>query len=189
MRERRAFAGRTPSAAVVALVLVVFALSGLGAGVLTRSALGGMGMFASPTATATTPPTATATLTPSPSPSTTPTSTLTPTVPSAGSFTIQVTLTPNSVASGASFTVLVVARDSTSAMPIQGVVCTLRAPKGDTNPLFTSWPSPQITDASGRAQWQLTAPAVPPGAYTLEVFAQRGDGSTFTWQRTLTIVS
>ena len=45
--ERRAFVGRGPSAAVVAVVLAVFALSGLGAGVLTRSALGA---FASSTA-------------------------------------------------------------------------------------------------------------------------------------------
>jgi hypothetical protein len=179
--KRRAFMGRGPSAAVVAVVLAVVALSGLGAGVLTRSALGA---FASPTATATTQPTATATLALSPSPS--PTATNTP-ILGGSSFAITASANPNPVRSGSPFTILVSAYDSATKAPVEGIVCTLGAPSGTTNPLFASWPGPQVTDATGQARWQLVAPPAQPGRYKVEIDAQRADGSSFVWTSTVTL--
>jgi hypothetical protein len=180
VRERRAFAGRAPSAVVVAVILAAFALTGLGAGVLTRSALGA---FASPTATATTQPTATATLAPSPSPN--PTATYTPAT-GGSRFAIVVVASPNPVAAGSSFTVTVTATNDGSKTPAGGVLCTLRAPQGDANPLFAVWPAQQTTDSAGSAQWQLTAPSAQAGRYTLEVYAQRG-GASYTFDTSVAL--
>ena len=174
--------GRGPSAAVVAVVLAVFALSGLGAGVLTRSALGA---FASSTPTATTQPTATATIALSPSPS--PMATNTP-FSGGGRFAIVVAASPNPVAAGSPFTVLVTATNDGSTTPAAGVLCTLRARQGDANPLLTTWPAQQTTNTAGSAQWQLTAPSMPPGPYTLEVYARRG-GASYTFDTTLTLTT
>ncbi len=180
--EKRAEPRRAPSAAVVAVVLAVFALSGLGAGVLSRSALGGLGLFASATPTATSLPTATATSAPSPVPSATPS----PTLP-AGRFRVTSAFaTPRSFAAGDTFTVQVTVLAPDGVSPAAGVLCYLQAPDGE-NQLFTTWPAPQITASDGTGEWSLTAPAASPGTYMLRVIAYGQHGYSTWFDTTVTL--
>ena len=110
--------------------------------------------------------------------------------PTAGSdataFTLSITLSTHTVSPGATFTVTVVA--TTNGAPVTGLTCSLRPPISGPPGLFSTWPAPVSTDASGQAIWTLTTPAVAPGTYGIEVDAVGGHKYEFHRYTTLQIV-
>jgi hypothetical protein len=150
----------------VALTLVLCAASGLAAGSFTREVVdafgrpdGVAGIAASPTHHAT------HTATPSPS------ATRVPTVLAASGFSLSTVVTPNQLTPGQQFTVVVTAVARDGVTPVSGLQCFLQAPSNGRLPLFTEWPSPTGTDATGHATWTLMAPPDAPGRYGIEVIA------------------
>jgi hypothetical protein len=182
---QRVPARRHVTTAVVALVLAACAVSGLGVGFASHLALRSLGLSAStPTATVRAAQTTAVSAAPSPSA----TVTLPVTLPPSG-FTLQATATPNVLTSGQPFTLRVVVIAADKVSPVAGAVCYLRASQGAAPPLYAQWPSPQVTDASGTATWDLTAPQQPPGRYVLEVIAYGMHGWSYRWDLSVTLHS
>ena len=168
----------------VALMLVLCAASGLAAGSFTREVVGafgrpntGAGVAASATHHAT------HTATPSPS------ATLVPTVLAASGFSLSTVVTPNQLTPGQQFTVVVTAIARDGATPVSGLQCFLQAPSNGRLPLFAQWPSPTDTDETGHATWTLTAPAVAPGRYGIEVIAYGNNHYWFHSDPQVTVVA
>jgi len=168
-------------------MLVAFALSGFGAGLVTRavagdalSDAGGLPTFTSHTLTQT--PTsisspAAPTTTPSPI----------PTVIARSGFTLQAVSSAKSLSPGQQFTVVVTALAVDHVTPVAGLPCYMRARTDGTPPLFQQWPGPQVTDNDGRATWTLTAPQNTPGAYGFEVVAYGEHSWSYRYEVTVTL--
>lgn len=158
-------------ATLIALMLVAFALSGFGAGLVTRTVAGDTlsnagGLPTSTSHASVHVPTATSALAGS-----TTTSTPMPTVIAQSGFTLEAIPSAKSVSPGQQFTVVVSARASDNITPVVGLLCYMRARSDGVPPLFQQWPGPQVTDKDGLATWTLTAPQYTPGAYGFEVVA------------------
>lgn len=169
-------------AAVLALLFVACAVSGLAAGVTTRAFAGGA-LTASHTPGADRTPGPTHTQgQPSPS-ATTPPATI---VPPYG-FSLTAVITPRSVAPGQPFTVTATVTAPDGVTPLAGVECTLGAAPGSA-PLFATLPPPAISDASGQASWSLTVPATAtPGSYVLDISAHGARGWRYDSRPSVTI--
>lgn len=167
-RRQRASA----STGLIITFLGLVALIGLLSGLLARTLIGPQSPTAQTTATAPAgastrvPATSTASGGSSPSTATGTTSSVT------GHFRLSVTVTPKTVAPGQQLTITVNAFNPDTRAPIAGLPCTLRAPTNGSQPLLTSWPASQTTDASGATTWTVTAPSEPAGTYDVEAFAQ-----------------
>jgi len=174
-------AGRTgPRSLVVAVVLVLFAISGLGAGFATRTvldALSGGGQARGPTAT----PAATSAQSPTPSP--TPTASL---LLGPSHFTFTVAVAPRTVVPGQAFTISATLVAADGVTPVANTTCYLRAPDASV-PLYTPWPSPVRSDAAGQAIWSLIAPQIAPGTYRIEVYAFGEHGWSFHFNTSVTV--
>jgi hypothetical protein len=172
-------------ATLIALMLVAFALSGFGAGLVTRTVAGDALSHAGslPTFTSHTP-TQTPTSTSAPAgPTTTPSPI--PTVIAQSGFTLQAVSSAKSLSPGQQFTVVVTALASDHITPVAGLPCYMRARADGTPPLFQQWPGPQVTDNDGRATWTLTAPQNTPGAYGFEVVAYGQHSWSYRYEVTI----
>jgi len=153
-------------ALAAALVLVLCAATGLGAGAYSRGVLGRSGSLglltpsvaASPSkrAQATTAPTTTATTASS--------------VPVESGFTLATVATPAQVSPGEQLTATVTAIDRFGVAPVRGLQCFLQAPP-NRRPLLAHWPPPAVTNEQGQATWNLVVPAGSSGQYGIEVIA------------------
>lgn len=177
-------------ATLIALILVAFALSGFGAGLVTRTVAGNAlsnvsKVLPNPTGqTHTQIPTST-------SSRANPTSTATalPTVIAQSGFTLQAAPSAKTLSPGQQFTVVVIALASDRITPVVGLTCYMRARTDGTPPLFQQWPGPQVTDKDGRAIWALTSPQNSPGAYGFEVVAYGQHSWYYRYDGTITITS
>ncbi len=170
-------------AALLALLFVACALSGLAAGVTTRAVAGGAltaGSLTIPGGAKSTPTHTPAQ--PSPSATTPPATIVAP-----YGFSLSATVTPRSVAPGQPFTVTVTVVAPDGSTPRAGVECDLGAAPGSP-PLFASWPAPVVSDATGQASWSLTVPATAaPGSYALDISAHGARGWRYDSRPSLTI--
>lgn len=169
--KRRQRASGTTGLIIVFLALV--ALIGLLTGLLARTLVSHQSPTAQVTGTA---PTGSATHAPTASTaagsSSTPATATGTTAPVTGHFRLSVTVTPKTVTPGQQVTITVSAFNPDTRAPIAGLPCTLRAPTNGSQPLLTSWPTSQTTDASGATTWTVVAPSEPAGTYEVEAFAQ-----------------
>lgn len=174
--------GGTWQAALLALLFVACALSGLAAGVSTRAFASGVLTVASmsiPGGVGSATPTHTPAQ-PSPSATTPPATIVAP-----SGFRVKAVVTPNSVAAGQPFTVTATVTAPDGMTPLAGVACNIAAAPGSP-PLFTTWPPPAVSDATGHATWSLTAPNTP-GQYTLDISGHGAGGWVTDWQPSITI--
>jgi hypothetical protein len=146
------------SPALAGVVLVAFLVSGLMTGVLTRGLVDSVQPV--PTATAVVRATNTPAK-PTPSP------TLSAVTPS-GAFDLGLTPSPAHAQPGATVALTVIA--TSGGTPVRNLLVTLGASRDGGAPLLSSWPPSKVTDASGQATWQVTAPSQP-GTYTVQVAA------------------
>lgn len=171
-------------------MLVAFALSGFGAGLVTRTVAGNAlskvdnGLPTSTTQAHTQAPTSTS----SPSGPRS-TATALPTVIAQSGFTLQAATSAKSVSAGQQFTVVVIALASDNVTPVTGLTCYMRARTDGTPPLFQQWPGSQVTDRDGHATWTLTAPQNPPGAYGFEIVAYGQHAWYYRYDGTITITA
>jgi hypothetical protein len=114
------------------------------------------------------------------------TSTSPATVLPSSPFTLTLTVTPREVAAGQSLMVTVTARSDSNNAPLQGLPCSLRAPRDGTQPLLQTWPPPAVTSAQGMASWQVSAPSTP-GQYELEVYAQGQHGVYYLYDASVVV--
>lgn len=167
---------------MIALLLGLFAVSGLMAGALTHiltnapaisgaATTGAHVNHAQPTHT----------------PAATPTATTAP-VAVTGAFTLTISVLPanTTVAPGQSLQVIVQALRPDGQTPVVGLRCALGAPTSGA-PLLAQWPAPATTNATGEATWQITVPNVAPGKYRIEASAHASDGSYFFVYMSVTI--
>lgn len=186
---------RLPRTAAVLFVLVLFAITGLGAGVAARSALGSavprastqtpgtvIGIATTPATTFTTSTTSTTV------PATTATTTPANALVVASGFTIAAVASQKTVAPGQTVTIVVSATARDGVTPVVGLECFMRAPPSGT-PLYSQWPASRITAKDGTATWTLTAPQLPPGQYAFEIVAYGAQDWSYRWEVTLTLVS
>lgn len=173
-------------AALLALLFVACALSGLAAGVTTRAVASGVLTVASMSLPGG-PRSSTPTHTPTP-PS--PTATTPPaTIIAPSGFSVMAVVTPNAIAPGQPFTVTATIKAPDGVTPLEGVACNLGAAPGSA-PLFATWPLPAVSDATGHASWSLTAPAAAtPGHYVLDISAHGAGGWVTDWQPSITITA
>lgn len=160
---------RTLKGWIIAIVLVLCCVSGLATGVLAQS-LSGQTQAAITTLT---PPGGHPAATTAPAqaaPSPTPSPTVPQTIVQATGFSFSVAASPAQVAPGQQFTVTVTVLSAANA-PLPGIQCFWRAPSDGSPSLFQDMPTPQVSNANGQAIWNLTAPAVSPGTYRIEVIA------------------
>lgn len=162
---------------IVALVLMLFALTGLGAGIATGAAVGRLGVHLSGNV----PPAANKGGEASPSPSPSPTETITL---YAGAFTLDAVVAPNPVASGQHLTVRVTTTGQDGGGAAAGVRCTLEDTTGAS--LMPATVAPVTTDAGGRASWDLVVPQGAAGSHTLKVSGQGAHNSYYVI-RTVTV--
>jgi hypothetical protein len=171
---------RPVSGFFVALLLVLFAASGLLAGVYTRqvanASAGAPLTSASPTAISTA--SATASLTPA----------------ARGPFELVLSATPSALKAGQSLQVQALARVPHTDTPVAGIRCTLGQQSTSVPQLVPTWPDPQVTSASGQVAWILTiAAGTAPGPYTLEVAGDSApyDSTSYSghWLTTVTVLS
>lgn len=176
-------------ATLIALMLIAFALSGFGAGLVTRTVAGDALSRAGalPTFTSHTP-TQTPTSTSAPAAPTT-TAPPIPTVIAQSGFTLQAVSSAKSLSPGQQFTVVATAVASDNVTPVTGLPCYMRARADGTPPLFQQWPGPQVTDKNGRVTWTLTAPQNTPGAYGFEVVAYGQHSWSYRYDMTITITN
>jgi len=167
--KRRAQSANLTSAVLLAIVLVTCSISGLAAGVYARH-LGERLAAATKTVSA---PASSATSRAASTATSVPLATATVTPQSAGAvaFVLTVSSSPNTLSAGQSFNVSVTALTQNGGAAVVGLRCFMRAPTDGRAPLFQNWPTPQITDANGRATWNLVAPQVASGLYGVEVVA------------------
>lgn len=170
----------------IAVVLVLFCVSGLATGVLARS-------LSAPAAARTSAQSQTSRVAPAatlttaaatPSPTTAPTATTAPV--QATGFTFTMTTSPAQVAPGQDFTVTVTVLSAAKA-PLAGIQCFMRAPSDGSPSLFQDMPTPQISNDQGEAVWNLQAPAVSPGTYRIEVIAYGSDSYQYFAYAHLTV--
>jgi len=171
---------RTP---IVLLVLALFAVTGLGAGMLVRTALAGIGVHLTGTATTSAPVGSPAThpATPSPSPSVTVPAELAP-----SGFKLSASASPRVVAPGQSLVVTVAATAGNGA-PQPGVACYLDAADPSSAGLLPVEPSTAVTSSDGSASWTLTVPQVAAGSYSLRVHANGQHGWEYHVFVTITV--
>ncbi len=177
-------------ATLITLMLVAFALSGFGAGLVTRTVAGdalskaGNGLPTSTSQAHAQAPTSTA------SPAV-PGSTATalPTVIAPSGFTLQAASSAKSVSAGQQFTVVVIALASDNVTPVSGLTCYMRARTDGAPPLFQQWPASQVTGRDGRATWTLTAPQNLPGSYGYEIVAYGQHAWYYRYDGTITITA
>jgi len=163
---------RPLSGAVVALLLLLFAATGLMAGALTHILVispaiiqgGAPAAHHQPTPTSTAP---------------TPTATTAP-VAVSGAFTLSIAVSPADVAlaPGQQIQVNVQALRPNGQTPVAGLKCVLGAPTGSRS-LLARWPTPAVTNAAGRATWTITVPSKATGKYKIEATAHASDGSYY----------
>jgi hypothetical protein len=172
----------TPQALVLALVLTLCAASGLAAGMTTR-ALAGSAL------TANFVPRTAATQTRSPAGSisvASPTAAAIATIVPPAGFSVHADVQPRTVAAGQPFTIVATVVSADGA-PLAGVACYMRAAP-DSPPLLPTWPDAAVTDATGTATWNLTAPAASPGVYTFDIVAY-GAHYQADWRPSLTLAA
>gem|GEM_PF-5461357 len=153
---------RPLSGAVIAALLILFVVSGLMAGALTRLVITSPSIILVGRGA------------PSPTPRTSvasPTATQAPSQVT-GQFILNISVTPKSAAPGQTMQVVVVATRDDGQTPVAGLLCSLQADSHFGPPLLTQWPSPVTTDATGRAAWTLTVPNSAPGTYTIGDYAK-----------------
>lgn len=176
-------AGRPPTSVLLAaILLVLFSLSGLLAGSLTRAVTSPdmlAGLFGPPSSRPETrgPTSPAATL---------PTATRTPlpTRTIEGSFTLSEHVTPQSARPGSKVYITVTAHDASGA-PLGGLSVHLGPPQHGGVGLLTSWPPSTATDASGKAMWTISVPAsTAAGEYTVAAY---GVGATYRYYNERTI--
>lgn len=174
---------RSWQAALLALLFVACALSGLAAGATTRVVAGGVLSVSGAnfpdrgSSSATHTPAR-----PSPSPTTRPATIVAP-----SGFKVKAVVTPNSLAPGQPFTVTATVTASDGVTPLAGVACNMGTAQGSA-PLFTTWPSPAVSDTTGHATWSLTVPATAtPGVYVLDISAHGAGGWMADWQPSVTV--
>lgn len=171
---------RPLSGAVIALLLLLFAATGLMAGALTHILVVSPGVIPGGALTThrqpTTPPSAP-----------TPTATTAP-IAVTGTFTLSIAVSPADVtlSPGQTIQVNVQALRPDGQTPVAGLKCVLGAPTG-SRPLLTQWPAPAVTDATGRANWTITVPAAASGKYKLEATAHASDGSYYYVYMSVTV--
>lgn len=177
---------RSWQAALLALLFIACALSGLAAGFTTRAVAGG-----ALTAVGTRAPGHTGSSGPTHTPAQSSPSATTPpaTIVAPSGFSVTAVVTPRSVAAGQPFTVTATVVAPDGVTPLAGVACSMGAAPGSA-PLFTTWPPPAVSDSTGHATWSLTVPTTAtPGSYVLDISA-RGAGDWQTdWQPSVTITS
>lgn len=166
--------------ALLALLFVACALSGLAAGVTTRAVAGGALTASLP---ASLPSGATHTpARPSPSATTPPATIVAP-----SGISVRAVVTPSSLAPGQPFTVTATVTAPDGVTPLAGVACSMDAAPGSA-PLFATWPPPAVSDAMGHATWSLTAPTTAtPGSYVLNISARGAHDWLTYWQPSVTI--
>ena len=155
--------GRKPSPALLppalaSVMLVAFLVSGLVTGVLAHGLATSLKPVATPIeivrATTTPPrPTPTATL-----------AAITPTTP----FDLTLAASPVHVQLGGSLALTVKA--TSGGYPLASLECRLGASRYGGAPLLVTWPTDQVTDVTGAARWNVTAPRQA-GTYTVQVSA------------------
>ena len=176
MRSKVAPEGVRPF--IVALVLMLFALTGLGAGITTGAAIGQLGLGRSSST-----PSAISTgeeASPSPSPSPTPT-----VMPYARAFTLDAVVAPNPVASGQHLTVRVTTTGQDGGGAAAGVRCTLEDMTGAS--LLPATVASITTDAGGRASWDFVVPQGAAGSHTLKVLGVGARNTSYYVLRTVTV--
>jgi hypothetical protein len=100
---------------------------------------------------------------------------------------VKAVVSPNSVAPGQPFTVTATVIAADGVTPLEGVACGMGAAPGSA-PLFTTWPPPAVSDASGHATWSLSIPTTAtPGTYVLDISAHGSDGWTTHWRPSITV--
>ena len=164
---------RPPHPALIALVLLAFVVIGLAAGFGARQLVNGGGV-GGPVARATnTANSQRATATNTANATSTSTSVATIVPPSGFSLSLD-GVSPNSVAPGQKFTVVVAVLAPGGATPLAGVLCKMGPPQDGGSPLFqqpSQWPAPQVSNAQGEAIWSVQAPTLPAGAYAFTISA------------------
>jgi hypothetical protein len=170
--------------AVAAVILIVFAVSGLLTGALSRGVIRSLGASATkspPAATAThataTPRTGTANLGEDPTQAG-------PDQP----FVLQISASPARVHAGAMITIAVVATTTEAGKPVAHLSCVLAAPRSGGRGLLDTWPAALPTDAKGMVSWNITVPSLPDGTYGVEVSANGAQHYSF-WTYTNVYVS
>jgi hypothetical protein len=171
----------TSSGLFVAALLVVFSISGLMAGMVTRQIT---------TVAVSSGVPATATLS---SAAQTATAAANGTPTASGAFALKVQLVPNTARIGQTvqLTVMACTLDcGPNTLPLPGVLCTLQQTPSAPS-LNGAWPSPLLTDSGGQARWPLAlASQMAPGAYQISV---KGDGAAYngkaySWSGSWTLV-
>lgn len=187
--RRGARRGQQPHrATLITLMLVAFALSGFGAGLVTRTVAGdALSHIGAHAPTSTTPAHAQApTSTSAPANSSISTTPI-PTIIAQSGFTLQGVSSAKSLNTGQQFTVVITALASDTVTPVAGLPCYMRARTDGVPPLFQQWPGPQVTDKDGHAAWTLTAPQNAPGAYGFEIVAYGQHSWSYRYDITITI--
>lgn len=163
---------------VVAAVLALFALTGLGAGITTGATIGRLRLGLS----SSTPPATSTGGEPSPSPSPSPTATITL---YAGAFTLDAVVAPNPVASGQHLTVRVTTTGQDGSGAAAGVRCTLEDTTGAS--LLPGTVASVTTDAGGRASWDFVVPQGAAGSHSLKVLGVGAHNNSYYVIRTITV--
>lgn len=176
MRSKLAREGVRPL--IVAVVLMLFALTGLGAGIATGAIIGRLGVRLSGNVPS--PTSKGGEASPSTSPSPTPT-----VMPYAGGFTLDAVVAPNPVASGERLTVRVTATGQDGSGAAAGVRCTLEDATGTS--LLPATVAPVTTDAGGRAYWDFVVPQGAGGSHTLKVSGVGAHNNSYYVIRTVTV--
>lgn len=172
------------SLVVAAVILLACAGTGMVTGVFAHAIAGNLTGGATPTSAPVisgTPPLAAATETSTPES----TATATTSVNTTSGFVLTIAISKRTLSAGETFTVTVLA--TIKGAPVEGLVCSIRAPIGGPKGLFTSWPAAQSTDANGHVVWTLTAPSVASGTYGIEVEATGTHHYEFHRYTTLTM--
>jgi hypothetical protein len=165
MAPRRAFQARL-SMFVVAVILLACAATGLVAGSFAHTlarAAGGASATLAPVISGS-PPAAAVTATANP----TDTATMPPSNTQSG-FILAISVSARTLSVGQTFTITVNA--TTNGVPVEGLLCSLRAPVNGPPGLLSAWPAGVTSDAAGQAQWTVTVPSVAPATYGIEAYA------------------
>ena len=170
---------RPLSGAVIALLLLLFAATGLMAGALTHI------LVISPSIIQGGAPTTHSQATHTPTVAT-PTATTAP-VAVTGVFTLSIAVSPADVTltPGQTIQVNVQALRPDGRTPVAGLRCVLGAPTG-SQPLLAQWPAPVVTNSAGRAMWTITVPSTASGKYKIEAHASDGSYS-YVYMMSVTI--
>jgi len=151
---------------VLAVAVVLCAVTGITAGLLTHGVVDAL-THSSAAATAARTATSPAQTANAPTATVPPAGTV---IPDPG-FSLSAVASPNTVAAGQHVTVTATIMAPDGATPLAGVQITLQAPEQDLPGLLSQWPDPAISDAQGQVTWELTVPTVTAGTYGVEVRA------------------